>query len=137
MHSFCNFQNRGDVSRDRLAIFLWIKFRKRTNLKLFNFSSNLISKWNYHPTFFLPNLSWNKAVLWNRNYLLRFRFRLLKSFGSGSSSDFWKSYSYGSGSGSGSYFRKVPVPVPVPAPYLDHKKQIFQNKILKFFLPFT
>jgi hypothetical protein len=27
----------------------------------------------------------------------------------------------------------VPVPVPVPAPYLDHKKPIFQKKILKFF----
>ncbi len=56
--------------------------------------------------------------MWNRNYFLRFRFRLLKSYGSGSGSDFWQSY----GSGSGSYFRKVPVPV--PAPYLDHKKQI-------------
>ncbi len=29
----------------------------------------------------------------------------------------------------------VPVPVPVPAPYLDHKKQIFQN-IFGIFLPF-
>ena len=29
----------------------------------------------------------------------------------------------------------VPVPVPVPAPYLDHKKQIFQEKFLEFFLP--
>ncbi len=28
------------------------------------------------------------AVLWNRNYLLRFRFRLLKSYGSGSGSNF-------------------------------------------------
>ncbi len=56
------------------------------------------------------------AVLWNRNYFLRFRFRLLKSYGSGS--DFWKSY------GSGSYFWKVTVPVPVPVPYLYHKKQI-------------
>jgi hypothetical protein len=27
----------------------------------------------------------------------------------------------------------VPVPVPVPAPYLDHKKQIFQNKFWHFF----
>jgi hypothetical protein len=27
----------------------------------------------------------------------------------------------------------VPVPVPVPAPYLDHKKQIFLKKSLKFF----
>ncbi len=64
-----------------------------------------------------------KAVLWNRNYFLRFRFRfrLLNSYGSGS--DFRKSY--GSGSGSGSYFRKVTFPVPVPAPYLDHKKLIF------------
>jgi hypothetical protein len=62
-------------------------------------------------------------VLWNRNYFFRFRFRLLKSYSSGS--DFWKSY----GSGFGSYFRKVPVPVPTP--YLDHKKQI-----KNFFLPF-
>ncbi len=43
----------------------------------------------------------------DRNYFLRFRFRLLKSYGSGSGSDFWK------------------VMVPVPAPNLDHKKQIF------------
>ncbi len=28
------------------------------------------------------------AVLWNRNYFLRFQFRLLKSYGSGSGSDF-------------------------------------------------
>ncbi len=79
------------------------------------------------------------AVLWNHNYFLRFRFlfrfQLLKSFGSGSGSDFRKSY----GSSSGSYFRKVkvPVPVPVPAPYLDHKKQIFQKnfgKILPFYI---
>ena len=27
----------------------------------------------------------------------------------------------------------VPVPIPVPGPYLDHKKQIFQKKILEFF----
>ncbi len=58
-------------------------------------------------------------VLWNHNYFLRFRFRFLKSYGSGS--DFWKSFS----SGSGSYFWKVTVPVPVLAPYLYHKKQIF------------
>ena len=77
------------------------------------------------------------TVLWNRNFFLRFRFRflLLKSFGSGSGSDFWKSY----GSGSGSYFWKVtvPVPVPVPAPYLDHKKQIFQEYFWNFFSLFT
>jgi hypothetical protein len=73
------------------------------------------------------------AVLWNRNYFLRFRFRfrLLKSYGFGSGSDFRKSY--GSGSGSGSYFRKVTVPIPVPAPYLDHKKQIFQKNFWKYF----
>ncbi len=58
------------------------------------------------------------AALWNHNYYLRFRFRLLKSYGSGS------------------YFWKVTVTVPVPAPYLDHKKQIFQTKIFEFFLPF-
>ncbi len=66
-----------------------------------------------------------RAVLWNRNYFLRFRFLLLKSYGSGS--DFWKSY----GSGSGSYFRKVTVPV--PAPYLDHKMLIFQEYFWNFF----
>ncbi len=70
-----------------------------------------------------------KTVLWNRNDILRFRFLLLKSYGSGS--DFWKSYV----SGSGSYFWKVTVPVPVPvlAPYLDHKKLIFQEKFWNFF----
>ncbi len=76
-----------------------------------------------------------KAVLWNRNYFLRFRFRfrfrLLKSYGSGSASDFWKSY--GSGSGSGSYFWKVTVPVPVPAPYLYPKKQIYLKIFVSFF----
>jgi hypothetical protein len=65
------------------------------------------------------------AVLWNRNYLLRFRFRfwLLKSFGSdsGSGSNFWKVMV----PVPVPTFEKVPVPVPVPAPYLDHKKQIF------------
>ncbi len=55
-----------------------------------------------------------------RNYFLRFRFRLLKRYGSGS--DFWKSY------GSGSYFWKVTVPV--PAPYLYHKKPIFRKKFV-------
>jgi hypothetical protein len=30
-------------------------------------------------------------------------------------------------------FEKVMVPVPVPAPYLDHKKQIFQEKFWNFF----
>ncbi len=71
-------------------------------------------------------MGWGKgwAALWNRNYFLRFRFRLLKSYGSGS--DFWKSY------GSGSYFWKVTVPVPVPAPYLYHKKQIFLKKLFLF-----
>jgi hypothetical protein len=54
-----------------------------------------------------------KPVLWNRNYFLRFRFRLLKSYGSAS------------------VFCKVMVPVPVP--YLDYKKQIFQKKIWKNF----
>jgi hypothetical protein len=59
----------------------------------------------------------------------------LKSYGSGSGSDFRKSY--GSGSGSGSYFRKVTVsvPVPVPAPYLDHKAN-FSKKVLENILPF-
>ncbi len=31
------------------------------------------------------------------------------------------------------YFWKVTVPVPVPAPYLDNKKQIFQEYIWNFF----
>ncbi len=71
------------------------------------------------------------AVLWNRNYLLRFRFRfwLLKSFGSGF--NFWKVM--------------VPVPVPtfekvpvsVPTPYLDHKKQICQKNVDNFIWLFT
>ena len=57
-----------------------------------------------------------KAVLWNRNYFLRFRFRLFTS--------------YFSGSGSASKKDPVPtVPVPVPAPYLDHKKLIKKKKI--------
>ncbi len=30
-------------------------------------------------------------------------------------------------------FEKVTVPVPVPAPYLDHKKQIFQQNFGSFF----
>ncbi len=59
---------------------------------------------------------------------LRFRFRLLKRNGSGSGSDFWKSY----GSGSGSYFWKVTVPVPVP--YLYHKKQIFLKNLFPFYI---
>jgi hypothetical protein len=60
------------------------------------------------------------TALWNRNYFLRFRFRLLKSYGSGS----------------GSYFRKVTVPVPVSAPHLDLKKQIFSKKMLGHFFAF-
>ncbi len=68
------------------------------------------------------------AVLWNRNYFLRFRFRLLKSYGSGSGSDFWKSY------GSGSYFWKVTVLVSVR--FLLHiytiKMQIFLKKFVSF-----
>ncbi len=53
-------------------------------------------------------------VLWNRNYLLQFRFQVMVPVPT---------------------FEKVtvPVPVPVPAPYLDHKKQIFQKKIEIFF----
>ncbi len=52
------------------------------------------------------------AVLWNRNYLLRYRSRLLKSSGSGA--DFWQ--------------------VTVPAP--GHKKQIKKKleKILPFYI---
>ncbi len=70
-------------------------------------------------------------VLWNRNYLLRFRFRfwLLESYGSGSI--FWKVMV----PVPVPTFEKVtvPVPVPIPAPYLDHKKQIFQINFEIFF----
>ncbi len=59
------------------------------------------------------------SVLWNRNYLLWFRFWLLKSYGSGSGSNFWK------------------VMFPVPAPYLDYKKQILQKKFWISFWLFT
>ncbi len=93
----------------------------------------------YHLRPVWNELFWpgSEPVLWNRNYFLRFRFRfwLLKSYGSGSGSgsNFWNSYD--SCSGSGCYLWKVtvPVPVPVPAPYLDHEKQIFQNKFWNFF----
>ncbi len=53
------------------------------------------------------------AVLWNRNYFLRFRFRflLLKSYGSGS--DFLTSY----GTGSGFTRQKITVPT---VPVLQH-----------------
>ncbi len=66
------------------------------------------------------------AVLWHRNYLLRFRFWLLKSYGSGSGSgpNFWKVLV----PVPVPTFEKVTVPVPVPAPYLDHKKQIYKKK---------
>ncbi len=75
------------------------------------------------------------AVLWNRNYFLRFRFRflLLKSYGCGS--QFWKSY----GSGSGSYFRKVTVPVPVPVPLVKTLRFLrfrFHNTGLQIFSNF-
>ncbi len=52
------------------------------------------------------------AVLWNRNYLLQFRFRfwLLKSYESGSGSDFWK----------------VMVPVPVPTFELFYKEKVHE-----------
>ena len=75
------------------------------------------------------------SVMCNRNYFLRFRFRflLLKNYGSGSGSEFGKSY----GSGSGTYFRKVTVPVPVPALYLDHKMLIFKEYFGNFFCLFT
>jgi hypothetical protein len=37
------------------------------------------------------------------------------------------------GSGPLPTFEKVPVPVPAPYMYLDHRKQIFQNKFWNFF----
>jgi hypothetical protein len=49
-------------------------------------------------------------VLRNRNYFLRFWFRLLTIYSSGSGSIFWQ------------------VTVTVPVPYVDHKKQ-FKTKI--------
>ncbi len=66
-----------------------------------------------------------RSALWNRNYFLRFRFRLLKSYGT--VSNFWK----------------VLVPVPVPAPYLPKKilenfcvfllsKLFYKEKVYKF-----
>ncbi len=52
-----------------------------------------------------------QAALWNRNYFLRFRFRLLlKSYGSGSGSNFWK----------------VMVPVRVPVPTFENLRFRFQ-----------
>ncbi len=56
-------------------------------------------------------------VLWNHNYFLRFRFRLLKSYCSGSGSDFWQV--------------KVPVPAPVPVPYVYHKNHSFKKNCWK------
>jgi hypothetical protein len=55
--------------------------------------------------------------LWNRNYFLRFRFR------------FWLLKSYGSCSGSSSDFWHITVPVPVPDPYLVSRplKAIFKK----------
>ncbi len=69
------------------------------------------------------HIAGTQPVLWNRNYLLRFRFWLLKSYGSGSGSgsNFWKVKV----PVPVPTFDKVTVPVPVPAPNLDHKKQIY------------
>jgi hypothetical protein len=55
------------------------------------------------------------SVLWNRNYFLWFRFRLLKSYGSGSN------------------FCQDTVPVP----YQDHKKHSFQKHLWKKSCLFT
>ena len=70
-----------------------------------------------------------QPVLWNRNYLLRFRFWLLKSYGSGSGSNFWKVMV----PVPLPTFEKVAVPVSVPASYLDHKKSKFLKKFGIFF----
>ncbi len=72
----------------------------------------------------LKNFIKLKSALWNRNNFLRFRFRLLKSYGSGSGSYFWK------------VTVTVPVSVPVPAPYLKHNKQTFQDKFWEKFCLF-
>ena len=131
-HYFITVRSFPYVSCDRSVCFLhWKKLkplntvRKKWKLvKLKFFRKNLTI---FYINMKHPDL---KTVLWNRNYFLLFRFRLLKSYGSGSGSDFWKSY----GSGSGSYLWKVTIPVPVPAPYLYHKKQIFQKKLFPFYI---
>ncbi len=71
--------------------------------------------------------TWSLAALWNRNYFLRFRFRLLKSYGSGSGSNFWK----------------VMVPVPTYEKFRfrsssisRRKKANFSKKMLIKILPF-
>ncbi len=94
--------------------------------------------------------SWWPA-LWNCSYFLRIRFRLWKSYGSGSGSNFWKvmvpipvpsfeklwfRFQLLKSYGSGSYFWKVTVPVPVQASYLDHKKLILLKKNLGNFFAF-
>jgi hypothetical protein len=60
-----------------------------------------------------------QALLRSRNYYLRlrYRFRILTSYGSGSGSDFRQAS--------------------VPAPYLDHKKHIFQKNVCKKSCLFT
>ncbi len=73
--------------------------------------------WQCCGTVTIYNGSGSGSDLWKvlvpvptfEKFWFRFRFQLLKSYGSGS------------------YFEKVTVPVlvPVPAPYLKHKKQIF------------
>ncbi len=73
------------------------------------------------------------AVLRNRNYFLRFRFRFFTSYGSGSDSgpDYWKV----------TVQVLVPALVPVPvlasAPYLGHKKHSFQKHLWKKSCLFT
>jgi len=69
-----------------------------------------------------------RTVLWNRNYFLRFRFRLLKVMVPVPVPTFEKLW-----------FRfllwkvTVLVPIPVPAPYLEHKSAFIAKKICNFF----
>jgi hypothetical protein len=65
----------------------------------------------------LPHHAHLQAALWNPNYFLRFRFRLLRSYGSGSgsSSDFWH------------------ITVPDPVPYLVSRPLIAVFKQYFFF----
>jgi hypothetical protein len=71
-----------------------------------------------HASFFVQKCA-GGAVLWNRNYILRFRFRLLKSYGSRYGSD----------------FEHVLVPVPDPYLVFRRSKAVFKKKIT--FLIFT
>jgi hypothetical protein len=63
--------------RIRILLFSWF----RVILLQICFGST--KSFRFDPIRITADTEGVKAVLWNRNYLLRFRFRLLKSFGSG------------------------------------------------------